>query len=120
MSHWNRLKLQRTQNSVTRVVLEVPERTHADDLLRKLHWLLVKYTVDFKIAARVQDDEPRSAEVPIFQKERFSRATRSADQLLLQVPRDLGLRDVRQSFPNLYTNDMEHFTAVVKIATVFA
>ena len=41
MSHCNLLKLQSVQNTVARVVMGVPRRTHADDLLRKLPWFLV-------------------------------------------------------------------------------
>ena len=46
----NITKLQRVQNSLARVVLRIPRRTHADDLLAQLHWLPVSYRIDYKIA----------------------------------------------------------------------
>ena len=46
----NITRLQRVQNSLLRVMLQMPRRTHADDLLAQLHWLTVSYRIDYKIA----------------------------------------------------------------------
>ena len=46
----NITKLPCVENSLARVVLQMPRRTHADDLLAQLHWLPVSYHIDYKIA----------------------------------------------------------------------
>ena len=46
----NITKLQHVQKSFVRVVLKMPRRTHADDLLAQLHWLPVSYHIKYKIA----------------------------------------------------------------------
>jgi len=43
-------KLQRVQNNTARIVLQVPRRSHAMTLLRKLHWLPVQQRIDYKVA----------------------------------------------------------------------
>ena len=62
-------KLQRIQNNLARIVLEVPRRTHAPPLLHQLHWLPVEQscvqtsshyiqgpcTVDSKLLAQSTD-----------------------------------------------------------------
>ena len=44
------LKLNLKQNTVAHVIMEVPGRMHADDVVRKLQWLPLKYRMNFKIA----------------------------------------------------------------------
>ena len=46
----NITKLQRVQNSLAHVVLQMPRRTHADDLLAQLRWLPVSYRIEYTIA----------------------------------------------------------------------
>ena len=46
----NITKLQRVQNSLARVVLQMPRRTYADDLLAQQQWLPVSYRIEYKIA----------------------------------------------------------------------
>ena len=46
----NITKLQGVQNSLARVVLQMPRRTHVDDLYAQLHWLPVSYCIEYKIA----------------------------------------------------------------------
>ena len=46
----NITKLQRVQNSLARVVLQMPRRTHTDNLLAQLHWLSVSYRIEYKMA----------------------------------------------------------------------
>jgi len=43
-------KLQRLQISLARVVLQQPIRTHAEPLLRSLHWLPVEHRVTYRLA----------------------------------------------------------------------
>jgi hypothetical protein len=47
------LKLQRVQNSLARVVLQQPKRSHAEPLLGTLHWLPVKQRVHNKLATLI-------------------------------------------------------------------
>jgi len=44
------LKLQRVQNSLARVILQQSTRSHAEPLLRTLHWLPVKQRIHYKLA----------------------------------------------------------------------
>ena len=59
----NVTKLQRVQNSLADVVLQMPRRAHADDLLAQLHWLPVSYSIEYKIALitykALKYDQPR-------------------------------------------------------------
>jgi len=43
-------KLQRTQNMLSRVVLNKPRRIHSTELLKTLHWLPVKERIYYKFA----------------------------------------------------------------------
>lgn len=44
-------KLQRVQNTLARVVTQSPSRSHSAPMLKTLHWLPVKYRIEYKIAA---------------------------------------------------------------------
>ena len=50
MSQRNLLRLQRTQNAASRVVLMAKRRENSAALLKKLHWLPVTMRINFKIA----------------------------------------------------------------------
>ena len=49
-SKGNLAKLQRVQNSLARVVSQVPKLTHAAPLLKSLHWLPISQRITFKMA----------------------------------------------------------------------
>ena len=83
-------KLQRVQNKLARVVMNVGLRDHHTvDLLRELHWLPVRSRIIFKIETlchRVfQDSQPTylAAKVDLY---RTTRTLRSFDQDLLTEP----------------------------------
>ena len=85
----NITKLQRVQNSLARVVLQMPRRTHADDVLAQLHWLPVSYRIEYKIALitykALKFGQPRYlADLLIHQHQ--VRATRSEGQCRLHQP----------------------------------
>ena len=42
--------LQRVQNSAARIVLQAPRRSHAQPLLRELHWLPIQHRIEYKVA----------------------------------------------------------------------
>ena len=46
-------RLQSVQNAAARLVTEARRRDHITPVLRKLHWLLVKQRIDFKLAVLV-------------------------------------------------------------------
>ena len=46
----NITKLQRTQNSLARVVSYTRRTEHIQPILQSLHWLPIKYRIDYKIA----------------------------------------------------------------------
>ena len=43
------MKLQRAQNAAARLVCNVPKFDHISPFLQKLHWLPIKYRIEFKI-----------------------------------------------------------------------
>jgi len=42
--------LQRVQNNAARIVLQPPRRSHAQPLLRELHWLPIQHRIEYKVA----------------------------------------------------------------------
>jgi len=42
--------LQRLQNNAVRIVLQAPRRSHAQTLLRELHWLPIQHRIEYKVA----------------------------------------------------------------------
>ena len=86
----NLAKLQCLQNSVARVVMRSNRRSQSLPVLKQLHWLPVKYRIDFKIAVLTYKlrttSEPMylSNLISIYEPRWF---LRSADAQLLQTPR---------------------------------
>jgi len=84
-------KLQRVQNSLARVVLQQPNRSHAEPLLRTLHWLPVKQRIRYKLATLTY--RTRATSTPDYLSDLISARTtgtrmslRSASRTLLTVP----------------------------------
>jgi len=42
--------MQRMQNNAARIVLQAPRRSHAQALLRELHWLPIQHRIEYKVA----------------------------------------------------------------------
>ena len=83
--------LQRLQNSMARVVLQQPRRTHAESLLCSLHWLPIKHRINYKIA--VLTYKVRATSTPHYLNNLLSHritgtrmALRSASRALLTIP----------------------------------
>jgi hypothetical protein len=103
--------LERLQTTAARVVLQAPYRTPASELLNTLHWLPIKYRIDYKIACithTLLTHKQPSYLSDVIHHYTPSRGLRSSDQHLLTVPRTrLKLTD--QSFaaaaPNIW-NDL--------------
>ena len=83
-------RLQRIQNNAARLVFKKPRRNHVTPLLIELHWLPVKYRIQYKLATlafrRFEDTLPLylSSLLNIYQP---SRTLRSSNEKLLSVPK---------------------------------
>ena len=83
-------RLQRIQNNAARLVFQKSKRNHVTPLLLELHWLPVKYRIQYKIATfafrRFENTLPPylSSLLNIYQP---SRSLRSSSEKLLSVPK---------------------------------
>jgi len=64
-------KLQRVQNNAARVVLQAPRRSHAEPLMRQLHWLPVQNRTDYKVS--VLTYKTLNTSVPRYLSQRINR-----------------------------------------------
>jgi hypothetical protein len=85
----NILKLQRVQNSLARVVAQVKRFDHIHPVLHDLHWLPIKYRIDYKVATLTY--KIKSTGSPVYLLPSVSdyiptRHLRSSSQLLLSKP----------------------------------
>jgi len=81
--------LQRVQNNAARIAVQAPRRSHAQPLLREVHWLSIQHRIDYKVTvltfksrssatapaylsrhikARVSERTLRSSAVPLLDK----------------------------------------------------
>jgi hypothetical protein len=83
-------KLQRLQNTATRVVTQQSRYCHMTPVLNDLHWLPVKYRIIFKVLLLVfkclHGCAPEYLQ-ELIQRYQPSRSLRSADKCLLVVPK---------------------------------
>jgi hypothetical protein len=82
-------KLQRVQNNAARIVLQEPRRSHAEPLLKQLHWLPVVQRISCKMA--VLANKIRQTSTPAYLDQYImarsqSRCLRSSTVLLLSEP----------------------------------
>ena len=61
MSEKDITKLQRIQNSLARVIVEAPRTEHVTGHLKNLHWLPIRYRIEFKIAVLTYNCPTNSA-----------------------------------------------------------
>ena len=83
-------RLQLVQNSAARLLTCTKKRDHITPVLASLHWLPIRYRIDFKLLLTVYKSLHGLAPTylsDILHHHIPSRALRSADQLLLEVPR---------------------------------
>ena len=85
-------KLQRLQNSLACVVLQQPRRSHAEPLLRSLHWLPIEHRVTYKLAVLTYN--VRHTATPAYLNNLISNrvtatrmSLRSSTRSLMTVPR---------------------------------
>ena len=86
----NIAKLQRVQNALARVVTLKKRTVHIRPVLEDLHWLPIKYRIDYKVASRVH--KVRSTGSPAYLQALVSEYTsarqlRSSKQLFLRQTR---------------------------------
>ena len=100
ISDYNIKKLQVIQNCAARLVLNVPPRSHVTLLLKQLHWLPVKFRIEYKICLITYNCLNNLA--PKYLADLITRYTparqlRSNNKNLLKVPK-IKLEQGRQSF----------------------
>ena len=83
-------RLQLVQNAAARLLTSTKKREHISPVLASLHWLPIRYRIDFKLLLTVY--KALHGLAPPYLSDLLhphmpSRALRSADQLLLAVPR---------------------------------
>ena len=108
ISSRNTIKLQRIQNSLARVVTRQNRRTSATQALSRLHWLPVKWRIDFKVATITH--KLLYTGKPAYLSSRISsyvpeRTLRSSNTGGLAVPRTktvIGARAFRVAAPTIW------------------
>ena len=107
------LKLQRLQNAAARLISNVPRYSHITPVLCSLHWLPVKFRIDFKILLLtfkvIYGHAPGYSIDLIATKEQPCDNFRSASGLRLKYPglklkKTLGDRAFSSATPNLWNN----------------
>ena len=107
------LKLQRLQNAAARLISNVPRYSHITPVLCSLHWLPVKFRIDFKILLftfkAIYGHAPGYLIDLIAIKEQPRYNLRSASGLILKYPslklkKTLGDRAFSSGAPNLWNN----------------
>ena len=108
----NRLiaKIQRVQNAAARMLTRTPRREHITPVLVNLHWLPVKYRIDYKIAVitwKALHDQAPTYVRDMLRVRHSTRDLRSSAELLLEtpIPRTLtGKRAFNFAGPNVFNN----------------
>jgi len=98
-------KLQRVQNNAARIVHQVPRRSHAHSLMKKLHWLPVEQRISYKLA--VLTFKIRHTSTPAYLSQHIrarsgTRSLRSSSVPFLDVPfrrTDIGKRSFSCTAP---------------------
>jgi hypothetical protein len=88
-SSGNMLKLQRVQNALARVVTYTKRVEHIHPVLHQLHWLPIKYRIDYKVATlayKVRSTGHPTYLLPLVCDYAPTRNLRSSAQYLLNVP----------------------------------
>ena len=106
-------KLQRLQNSAARLICDIPRYNHITPVLLSLHWLPVKFRINFKIAIitfkAIYGLAPEYICKLITVRERSTYSLRSNIGILLQPPntvtkKTLGDRAFSAAAPSLWNN----------------
>ncbi|KAK7880320.1 hypothetical protein WMY93_033036, partial [Mugilogobius chulae] len=107
----NLQRLQSIQNCAARILMRVRKTQHITPILHNLHWLPVRFRVEYKICLLTYQCVYGSA--PVYLKELLAphkptRRLRSTDSHLLQVPktklRSMGDRAFQAAAPQLWNS----------------
>ena len=90
-------KIQRVQNAAARLIFEQPKFCHITPVLSQLHWLPIKYRIEFKILLMT------------FRRKSTGYSLRSSKKVMLEVPSGkilptLGGRAFCYAAPKLWNN----------------
>ena len=100
ITDYNIKKLQIIQNCAARLVFNVPSRSHVSHLLKQLHWLPVKFRIEFKICLltyKCLNNLAPSYLTDLIEKKASTRQLRSNNKNLLKI-RKPKIEKGRQSF----------------------
>jgi len=101
-------RLQRVQNMAARIVTGTKRRDHITPILKELHWLPIKYRIEYKVALfvfKVINDQAPQYLKDMIELYQPSRSLRSSSQNILSVPRTrckYGDRSFRVSGPKTW------------------
>lgn len=102
-------RLQRTLNATARLIVGATKNEHMSPILQQLHWLPVKFRIDFKILMltyKALDNQAPDCISELLTLYKPSRALRSSCQMLLVVPKTktklYGDRSFAASAPRLW------------------
>ena len=88
-------KLQRVQNTAARLVYMIPKFTHISPYLKKLHWLPIKFRIEFKITIltfqAIHGLAPKYLCELVRIKEQSSYHLRSSEEIILLQPSEKSL-----------------------------
>ena len=107
-------KLQRVQNAAARIILGYRKFDRISAGLFELHWLPIKYRIDFKIATItfnvLSTNQPRYLR-DLLEIQRNTRSLRSSSNIVLKVPKTklktAGDRSYSLAAPKIW-NDLPH------------
>ena len=106
----NVTKLQRVQNSLARVIMDVSKYDHITPVLKSLHWLPIKQRIDFKVGVitykTLHLNQPWYLQ-QMLTPQTYSHSTRSSDCMTLVVPRtktSLGARAFSVAGPSFWNS----------------
>lgn len=124
-------KLQRIQNAAARLVIRAPKHSHITPILEQLHWLPLKFRIQFKILLftykAIHGTAPLYIQDMVKLKTKSARSMRSNDQYFLVTPKvrtvSWGQRSFHHASAFLWnqlpsdirlSNDFIHFKTLLK------
>ena len=91
--------MQKVQNTAARIIKRIPRQNHITPILKELHWLPVKYRIEYKsllITYKALNGQAPSYISGMIEKYKPSRSLRSQSSLQLKHPSGLAKRSYGQ------------------------
>ena len=103
-------ELQKVQNTAARIIKRIPRQNHTTPILKELHWLPIKYRIEYKlllITCKALNGQAPSYISGMIEKYKPSRSLRSESSLQLKHPpglpkRSYGQRSFQRAVPLLW------------------